>query len=148
MEYSSQENRNLNPVGQSHLTVEQESFTNSGLTNDTGKKSFLVYHHNKYLTISTDKIAFFYIKCDNSLLMCLDRKEYFLNYSLDQLQHLLLPLQFYRLNRQYLVNFNAIKEVEHYFARKLLVTLFVPAAEKLLVSKEKATDFLRWLENR
>jgi len=57
-------------------------------------------------------------------------------------------LDFFRLNRQYLINFNAIKEVEHYFARKLFVKLAVPVAEKLLVSKEKSTLFLKWLEER
>jgi DNA-binding LytR/AlgR family response regulator len=46
------------------------------------------------------------------------------------------------LNRQYLVNFNAVKEVEHYFARKLLVNSVIPTKDKLIVSKEKVTDFL------
>ncbi len=76
------------------------------------------------------------------------RKEYLINYSLEQLQHLLPEHQFYRLNRQYLVNFNAVREVAHYFARKLVVTLAIPVTEKLIVSKEKASAFLHWLENR
>jgi DNA-binding LytR/AlgR family response regulator len=52
------------------------------------------------------------------------------------------------MNRQYLVNFSAIREAEHYFSRKLLVKLSVPTEEKLLVGKEKVTAFLSWLENR
>jgi DNA-binding LytR/AlgR family response regulator len=56
--------------------------------------------------------------------------------------------QFFRLNRQYLINFYAIKEVELYFARKLLAILSVPTPDKLLVSKEKVSDFLHWMENR
>jgi len=56
--------------------------------------------------------------------------------------------QFYRLNRQYLINFGAVKDVEHYFGRKLLVNLAIPIKEKLLISKEKARAFLVWLENR
>lgn len=42
----------------------------------------------------------------------------------------------------------AIKEVERYFARKLLVRTAVPFSEKLLVPREKARYFLEWLENR
>ncbi len=118
------------------------------LLNRTGKQSFLVYKHNKYLTVPTGNIAFFYIKYDCTILVCFDRQEYSVNYSLEQLQQLLPDLQFYRLNRQYLISFSAVKEVEHYFARKLLVKLSIPVTEKLLVSKEKAPDFLRWLENR
>ena len=100
------------------------------------------------MTIPTENIAFFYIKYESTVIVSFDKQEYFVNYSLEQIEHLLSQQQFYRLNRQYLVNFNAVKEVEHYFARKLLVKLVIPFTEKLLVSKEKAKNFLRWLENR
>jgi DNA-binding LytR/AlgR family response regulator len=113
-----------------------------------GKKSFLVFRHNKYITVPTDTIAFFYVKYESSIIVCFDQQEYSVNYSLEHIQQLLSDLQFFRLNRQYLVNFNAVKEVEHYFARKLLVKLIIPFTEKLVVSKEKARSFLRWLENR
>jgi two-component system response regulator LytT len=112
------------------------------------KKSFLVFKHNKYLTVPTRQIAFFYVKFDSPLLVCNDRQEYAVNYSLKQIHNLVTNQQFFRLNKQYLINFDAVKEVEHYFARKLLVKLTVEAPDKLLVSKEKASDFLRWLENR
>src|SRR5215207_1321228 len=103
--------------------------------NEVGKKSFLVYKHNKYVTIATENIAFFYIKYDAPVIVCFDKQEFAVNYSLEQIQHLLNEKQFYRLNRQYLINFNAVKEVEHYFARKLLVNLVISLKEKLLVSK-------------
>jgi len=113
-----------------------------------GKTSFLVFNTNKYFIVPTENIAFFNVKYDSSILVSFDRQEYFVNYSLEQIQHLLSEKQFFRLNRQYLINFHAVKEVEYYFARKLLVNLTVPASEKLLVPKEKASRFLNWLENR
>lgn len=82
------------------------------------------------------------------MIVCFDHQEYFVNYSLDQIQQLLPGIQFFRLNRQCLINFNAIKEVEHYFARKLLVNSVIPIKDKLLVSKEKVVEFLHWLDNR
>ena len=118
------------------------------LTTSAGKKSFLVFRNNKYVTVPTENIAFFYIKYESPVIMCFDRQEYFVNYSLEQIQNLLPEKQFYRLNRQYLINFNAVKEVEHYFARKLLVNSVIPMKEKLIVSKEKVTEFLHWLDNR
>jgi two-component system response regulator LytT len=113
-----------------------------------GKTSFLVFKHNKYFTIPTEKIAFFYVKYESAIIMCFDRQEYSVNHSLEHIQHLLNEKQFFRLNRQYLVNFHAIKEVEHYFARKLLVTLNFSVPGKLLVSKERVSCFLEWLDNR
>lgn len=115
---------------------------------DEGKKSFLVFKDNKYTTIPTDQIAFIYIKYDSSTIKTFQGQEYPVPQSLDQIQALLSPKQFYRLNRQYLINFSAVKEVEHYFARKLLVNLVVPSPEKLLIGKEKTSTFLNWLENR
>lgn len=120
----------------------------SKLATPVCKKSFLVFKNNKYFTVSIEKIAFFYVKYESSVIACFDGQEYFLNHSLDQIQNLLNGNQFFRLNRQYLINFNSIKEVEHYFARKLLVNLNVPVSDKLLITKEKVTGFLRWLDNR
>ena len=113
-----------------------------------GKTSFLVFKHNKYFIIPTESIAFFYVKHESSTIACFDLQEYFVNYSLENIQNLLTEKQFFRLNRQYLLSFNAIKEVEHYFARKLLVNLTVAVKDKLIVPKEKVSSFLEWLENR
>jgi two-component system, LytTR family, response regulator LytT len=118
------------------------------LTAQAGKTSFLVFRHNKYITVPTSMIAYFYVKYEASIIVCFDQKEYSVNYSLEQIQSLVTDKHFYRINRQYLVSFHAVKEVEHYFARKLLVNLTVPVADKLLVPKEKVSSFLQWLENR
>jgi two-component system response regulator LytT len=114
----------------------------------TGKRSFLVFKSGKYITVQTDNIAFFFIKYEAPSIMTFDKAEYPLTQSLDEISKLVSPIQFFRVNRQYLVNFAAIKEAEHYFARKLLLKLSVPTEEKLLVGKEKVTSFLSWLENR
>lgn len=113
-----------------------------------GKKNFLVFRHNKYVNVPIENIAFFYIKYESPMIMCFDKQEYFVNYSLEQIQNLLPEKQFYRLNRQYLINFTAVKEVEHYFARKLLVNAVIPTKDKLIVPRLKVSEFLHWLDNR
>lgn len=115
---------------------------------DEGKKSFLVFKNNKYTTIQTDQIAFIYIRNDSSTIMTFQGQEYAIIQSMDQVQALLSAKQFFRLNRQYLINFTAVKEVEHYFARKLFVKLVIASPDKLLIGKEKTSVFLSWLENR
>ncbi|WP_431210928.1 LytR/AlgR family response regulator transcription factor [Puia sp. P3] len=77
---------------------------------DEGKKSFLVFKDNKYTTVQTDSIAFIFIRYDSTTIMTFQRQMYPLPQSMDQVQAQLSPRQFYRLNRQYLVNFSAIKE--------------------------------------
>jgi two-component system, LytTR family, response regulator LytT len=131
-----------------HLRVPSFDELLASLGTSTGKKSFLVFKNNKYVTVPTENIAFFYIRYNSPMIMCFDNQEYFANHSLEHIQNLVPEKQFYRLNRQYLINFNAIKDVEHYFARKLLVNSIIPAREKLIVPREKVTGFLHWLDNR
>lgn len=118
------------------------------ITSSEGKNSFLVFKNNKYTTVQTENIAFFYIRNESATIMTFQQQEYTLQQSMDQLQGLVSDKQFFRLNRQYLINFSAVKEVEHYFDRKLFVRLTIPTEEKLLIRKEKTTAFLEWLENR
>ncbi|HEV2478899.1 MAG TPA: LytTR family DNA-binding domain-containing protein [Puia sp.] len=118
------------------------------LSTPAGKKNFLVYSNNKYRNVPTERIAYFFVKCESSMIMCFDQQEFSVSHSLDKIQDLLPGSQFFRVSRQYLINFNAVKEVEHYFARKLLVNLVIPVRDKLLVSKEKVSGFLEWLDNR
>jgi two-component system, LytTR family, response regulator LytT len=116
--------------------------------NRKDKENFLVYKHDKYFVLPTNEIAFFYVKNETTLIACFDKRDYFLKYPLDQVEQLVSDQQFYRLNQHCLINFGAVKQVERYFARKLLIIPPVVFPDKLLVSKEKARSFLNWLENR
>jgi two-component system, LytTR family, response regulator LytT len=112
------------------------------------KTSFLVFKNNKYLTVKTDDIAYIYINYTSPSLVTFKGEQYDMNQSLDHLGSILSDKQFFRINRQYLINFSAVKEVEHYFGRKLFVKLTVPTEEKLLIGKDKTAMFLNWLEDR
>lgn len=118
------------------------------ITAPAEKTSFLVFKHQKYTTVQTTQIAFFYIRNETSMIMCFDGQEFTLNQSLDQIAGSVSPKQFFRVNRQYLVNFSSIMEIEHYFLRKLYVKLTVETPEQLLINKEKTPSFLAWMENR
>ncbi len=120
----------------------------SRVVEDGGKKSFLVFINNKYITVSTENIAFFYIRNDVPTIVTFDQQEYGISQALDEIHRSLSSKQFFRLNRQYLISFRAVKEVEHYFARKLFVKLVIPTVDKLLIGKDKVTAFLNWLDER
>jgi len=118
------------------------------LNSPAGKESFLVFKNQKYTTVQTENIAFFYIRNDASTIMRFDKQEFTLSQSLDQIAAMVSSKQFFRVNRQYLVNFKAIKEIEHYFLRKLFVKLVIETPDKLLINKEKTPAFLSWMEDR
>lgn len=127
---------------------EQASLQINKLLDPAGKTGFLVFKNNKYSTIKTHDIACFYIRDEITTLVTVNSEEYAISQSLEELYKVLNPKQFFRINRQYLISYSAVKEVEHYFARKLLVKLNISTAEQLIIGKDKATLFLNWLDNR
>ncbi|WP_223559202.1 LytR/AlgR family response regulator transcription factor [Chryseobacterium lathyri] len=113
-----------------------------------GKTSFLVFKNQKYTTIPTESIAYFYIHNEITHLVTFDKEQFQLSQPLGQVAEQVSGKQFFRINRQYLVSFKAVKEMEHYFQRKILVKLVIETPEKLLINKDKTHSFFSWLEDR
>lgn len=113
-----------------------------------GKTSFLVSFKGKMFPVSTQEAAYFTIEDGLSFLITFDGRKLPLSQTLDVIEEQLDPHHFFRANRQYLIAFGAVKEVEPYYARKLAVKLRSVKPETILISREKATSFLHWLDNR
>ena len=62
----------------------------------------------------------------------MQHQNYFMNTSLDELEKMANPEQFYRATRQYLINRAAIANTERFFSRKLVVKLTVPMTETIV----------------
>ena len=112
------------------------------------RSSFLVNHKGKYYPVSVNDIAFFYTEHEVVWLHKSSGEKYAFDHTLDELETLLDPAQFFRANRQFIVRYEAIQEFEPYFNRKLAVRLQPAPPEAVIVSKAKAGDFMRWLEQR
>ncbi len=130
------------------LPVEEISKVLRALSVEDTKKSFLVYSQHSYTNIATSAIAYFYKDLNGINLVAEDKKKYSVNESLDEIHRMVGKQSFFRINRQYLVAFKSITEVQHYFDRKLIVKLNIDTDEKLMVGREKAGEFLEWLGNR
>ena len=106
--------------------------------------SVLVYHKDNIIPVKVDDIALFYIEYEVTHLITFDQKQYSISKTLEELEKI-TGSDFYRANRQFLINRKAIANASQYFARKLSVSLIIPFKEKIIVSKEKSRDFLNWL---
>lgn len=106
--------------------------------------SVLVYVKDKILPVKISDIALFYIENEITHIITFKEKTYSINKTLEELEKF-IENNFYRANRQYLVNRKAISDASQYFARKLVVNLSIPFNERITVSKEKTTEFLNWL---
>jgi DNA-binding LytR/AlgR family response regulator len=116
---------------------------NKTRTNEVFK--VLVYHKEKIIPIPIHEIALFYI--DEKVLRLVDNKSnhFMINYKMEELEKI-GGNQFYRANRQYLINRSFIKEVNTYTNRKQKVILTISFNQEILISKEKTTSFLDWIK--
>jgi DNA-binding LytR/AlgR family response regulator len=112
------------------------------------KSTFLVSFRDKMIPVNSNDIIFFKITDDAVELCTKSNDRYRLPYSLDHIESMVDPKLFYRANRQYLIAYDAIKEIENYFDRKLLIKIATFNPEPIIVSKAKSSDLLKWLENR
>lgn len=111
------------------------------------KARFFVKVGEHYKSISTNEIACFYIKERCAFFITLPGKCYDVNYSLEQLEKLLDPGQFFRINRQAIININAITDIISFSTKSLKIK--ITNEEKigeLLISREKVSAFKKWLD--
>lgn len=110
------------------------------------KKSLLVYRKDKIIPLKVADIALALTENGNTSVLTFEGTRWTVNHNLDAL-HQKLGSSFYRLNRQYLIQRDAVEKVSQYFARKLLIHPTVDFSEPLIVSKANASNFLNWLES-
>ena len=112
-------------------------------------------HKNKFVmnagehikVFTADDIQCFYSLEKNTFLQNNSGRDYAINYSLDQLEDLLDPAKFFRINRKFIVSFSSISDIISYSNSRLKVKLNSNESEDLIVSREKVQDFKKWLEN-
>ncbi|PTX62230.1 LytTR family two component transcriptional regulator [Kordia periserrulae] len=110
------------------------------------KRRFMVKVGNHFNSVKVENIAYFF--SDAGIIFLKDHKgnKFPLEYSLDQLEEILNPLDFFRINRKYLVQLNAVGEIHQYFNSRLLLKLNPDEDDKIIVSRERCSDFKKWLD--
>lgn len=73
-------------------------------------------------------------------------RKYIIENSLNELESTLLdPFLFFRVNRQFIVNIEDIKELKSYPGSRLKVSVKAPCERDIIVSREKVKSFKNWL---
>lgn len=119
------ENLTLNPNLKEKLT----------LTQGTIKKSVLVSEISHFQADGRYVFAF------------LDEKRYFCSYTLKELEDLLDSRSFFRINRTFIINKSSIKEWHSFGYMRIKIILHRKAFSDLIVSRQKVSNFITWMEN-
>jgi len=111
------------------------------------KSRFLVKLGDRLISLSDEEIAYFYAEDGCVLIKTKTNQKFTIDHTLDELEKILEPHTFFRLNRQFIARFQAIEEIHNYFKGKLAVSLSPAWKEHIIISREKAPVFKSWLNS-
>lgn len=111
----------------------------------TYRKRFLVKHLQKLVPIETTEIAYFYSEDRVTLFKTRDNKNLVVDYTLDEIEHLLDPEHFFRISRSVIIAITSIKQIEPYFGNRLALQLLPPRDKETIVSREKVNGLKKWI---
>jgi len=110
------------------------------------RKRFLIQSNESFFQLPIEQIAFFYSMLGITFAVTFEKREYPVNFSLESLKDQINPNLFFKVNRQIIINIEAIKRVHSYFSGKLKLETKPEHSEEILVGKDKAAEFRRWLD--
>ncbi len=109
----------------------------------TYKTRFFIKVGIRFKSVPVESITGFFVEERNTFLSTGESKNYDLDYSLDQLQKMVDPRLFFRINRNYLVNINRIDEITSYSTNRLKLKM---GKTEQIVSRDKVSDFKQWMD--
>jgi len=110
------------------------------------KQRFLVYAGENLISVKTTEIAYFYSIEKSTFLTTIHGRSYALEFSLDKLEETLNPLDFFRINRQFLISFSSIKKISIQSKSRIKLTIDPLPKDEILVSSARTHEFREWLD--
>jgi two-component system response regulator LytT len=126
-------------------------FGNNNLSDDLPKNnshtsSLIVNWKDKIIPVKIKDIALFNIEYKMTQAVTFNNRKYFITNTLEDLEDICGD-DFYRANRQFLINREVVAEATQHFARKLVLKLKVEGEHEIIISKNRVPEFLSWLKN-
>ncbi|MEM9822586.1 MAG: LytTR family DNA-binding domain-containing protein [Bacteroidota bacterium] len=110
------------------------------------QQRFLIQYREKTLIKPIEEIALFMVENDMVYIYTFAGQKFTLLKKMEYLESACAPNQFFRINRQMLINREAITSFEPHFNRKIVLNLKVKLSELAIVSRLKVSSFKTWLE--
>lgn len=109
------------------------------------KNRFLVKLGSRLFFLDTTDIAWFFADDKTVYLVSTEGVKYAVDFTLEKLEQMLNPNQFFRLNRKIIVNADSIKEIKTFINSRLKIHLAAnKQSEEVVVSRERVQAFKEW----
>lgn len=124
----------------------QEFKTLLAQANKEYKSRFLCKLGNKIKSVPTETIRYFYSKDKMTFIVDTNNNRLPVNNTLDEIDQMLDPKHFFRINRKYISHFEGIDEIHPYFKGRLKLKLTPHIEDDIVVSTERSPLFKAWLD--
>jgi two-component system, LytTR family, response regulator len=114
------------------------------LQKPTYKTRFMVRLGDHIHSVTADRIALFYAVDRDVFLLTDQKKKYIIDYKLEELDEMLDPAQFFRVNRSFIISIGFIQDVLVYSSSRLLIRPGVAFDREIIVSRERVAPFKEW----
>lgn len=108
--------------------------------------SFSIRLEDRMYFVLVEQVACIYLDDKTVYLIDFKGEKHIIFKTLDSLEEAIPSQQFYRINRQMILNRQAIKDVETYPNQRIVVHLTIPTPENAIVPRAKVKPFLSWIE--
>ena len=108
------------------------------------KERFMVKLGEHIRSVPTNQVEFFYAEGRTVFLITQQQQKFIIDYKLEQLEKFLNPAEFFRANRSFIVNINAIQKVLVYSQSRLKVEMKQEAPKEIIISRDKVPLFKDW----
>lgn len=108
------------------------------------KSYFLIPVADRLMPLAVADIAYIWLDNKVARIVTKDNRTYAMDKPLDVLMEQLDPNLFYRVNRQFVVAHDAIKDIGFWILGKLKLNLCVPVPDNIIVPKAKVPEFKNW----
>jgi two-component system LytT family response regulator len=115
------------------------------LQQPSDEKRFLIRLGHSIRLVDIKDVAYFYTKDKITFLVTNSGKRYPVDYSLEKLDEIANPKKFFRINRQFIINIDAIKEMISYSKSRVKIELTPNCDLEMIVSTERSPLFKKWL---
>lgn len=112
----------------------------------TFKTRFMVKLGDHIKSITADQISLLFADGRDVYLVTSQLRKFIIDYTLENLEEILDPKIFYRVNRSYIVNISAIQDVIVYSNSRLKITPHIKWESEIIVSREKVNEFKEWFD--
>ncbi len=110
------------------------------------KERFVIKVGEHLKHVETADVHTFYSEDKATYLQTKDGKRYIIDFSLDKVEEIVDPGDFFRISRKYIVNLKGIRDIIQFTNSRLKLLIHNHESEQVIVARERVNQFKEWLD--